>query len=451
LLKTRPRFLAFTLALTGLSAALNAQTVRFQTTLGGIDVVLTPSVTPLTVANFMAYVNSGAYTNTIFHRSLNSTNSTTNVFYLIQGGGYALGGGNLPVLIPQSAPVTNEFKASNTRGTLAMAQYAGDINSATDQWYFNTSDNSGALDTQSFTVFGSVANSASLAVMDAINALPTYQYNAGQEANFTNLPLQNYVSGLIRQANYIFINSIAPISPSYTGLANAATALPNSTTGISPGEILTLYGKNMGPTQVTTLTLDPTGTFVTTSLEGTQVLFNGVPGAMIFTADGQIAVVAPYEIAGLSTVSVVVSYLGVQTNPLSFNVVPANPGLFTLSQTGKGDAAIVRLGDSSVIGASNPASPGDTLELYGQGYGVASPGLPDGTVVEGTLPQPAAATTLLIDSKPVSTIYAGGAGGEINGILQVNFVVPQLAPGSHQIQVQVGSVVSPAGVNLQTH
>jgi uncharacterized protein (TIGR03437 family) len=47
-------------------------------------------------------------------------------------------------------------------------------------------------------------------------------------------------------------------------------------------------------------------------------------------------------------------------------------------------------------------------------------------------------------------LYAGGAGGEVNGILQVNFVVPQLTPGSHQIQIQVGSAISPSGVTLQT-
>ena len=222
------RFFPFFIALI-LPAALNAQTcstsstVRFQTTLGGIDVVLTPSVTPLTVANFMTYVCSGAYTSgyfdvdrtkpytggTIIHRSLNASNQTP-PFYLIQGGGFALGAGNLPALIPQNAPVTNEFKTSNTRGTLAMAQYGSDINSATNEWYFNTIDNNSGLsnlDSQSFTVFGNVANDASLAVMDAINALPTYSYNAGQSANFANLPLQNYASGLIKPSNYIFVNS----------------------------------------------------------------------------------------------------------------------------------------------------------------------------------------------------------------------------------------------------
>lgn len=398
---------------------MHAQTLRFQTSLGGIDVVLTPNVTPLTVANFLTYVNSGAYSNTIIHRSLNAANSAgaTTPFYLIQGGGYVLGPGNLPILTPQNAPVNNEFKTSNTRGTIAMAQYGGNINSATNEWYFNASDNSGTLDSQDFTVFGNVANDASLAVMDAINALQTYSVNFGGDSNFTNLPLTGYscpntTCPLVKPANYVFVNSIAPISPVNTaaGVEDSATAASISSTGISPGQIITLYGLNLGPTQVTTLTLNGAGS-VNTSLETTQVTFNGMLGPMIFTSDGQIAVVVPYGIAG-PTVSVVVSYLGFTTAPIQFNLVPVNPGLFTLNNSGKGDAAIIRLSDSSVISSTNPASPGDTLELYGEGYGVASPGtsLPDGAVVSTVLPVPAATTTLLIDGAAVSTLYTGGAG-----------------------------------------
>jgi len=447
LLHIKSRFLPLLAAFAGLCSA---QTVRFDTTLGGIDVTLTPDITPLTVANFLKYVNSGAYNKSIFHRSLNAVNTPANVFYILQGGGYVLGAANIPKLITPFDPVTSEYKQSNTRGSLALALYGGDINSGSDQWYFNASDNSGALDPQTFTVFGHVANSASLAVMDLINNLPTYAYNAGQESNFANLPLQNYTSGLIKPANYIFVNSIAPIAPSATaaGMVSAASFASSSTNGISPGEILTLFGTQLGPTQVSTLTV--TSNVVDNILQGTQVTFNGVPGPMIFTYTGQLAVVAPYSIAGQSTVNVVVSYLGVPTSSMQFKVVPANPGLFTLDNSGKGDAAIIRYPDAAVINASNPAAAGDVLELYGEGYGVATPSLPDGAVIGGTLPKPSAATTLLIDGQPVSTSYAGAAPGDVNGVLQINFVVPTLPAGSHKLQIQVGSAISPAGVTLQT-
>jgi uncharacterized protein (TIGR03437 family) len=130
-------------------------------------------------------------------------------------------------------------------------------------------------------------------------------------------------------------------------------------------------------------------------------------------------------------------------------VATANPGIFTLDASGKGDAAIVRT-DGSVVSTSAPAQAGDVVLLFAEGYGVASPALADGAIVGSTLPLPAAATSLLIDGQKVDTLYAGGAPGIVNGVLQVNFRVPALSAGSHSIQLQVGERISPTGVNLQT-
>lgn len=434
--------------------------------LGSFDITMTPSVTPITVANFLSYVNSGAYNCTIIHRSTNETNNPSDPPFVIQGGGYVLDG-ILPLLTPQMAPITNEYSAPNTAGTIAMALSAAGIDSATNQWFVNTQDNSSAIDSGMYTVFGSVANNSGMNVVNAINQLPTYAVDYGQESDFSDLPLYtNYscTSGgtcpLAHQQNFIFVTSITTIgAPQVTaaGVTDAATYLNNNKIGISPGEIITLFGSPtpsfLGPGVVDGLTLDSTGTYAISNLDGTQVTFNGVPGPIVFTLDNQIAVIVPYEIANASTVDVVVSYLGGSSNTMTFNVVPATPGLFTLNFSGQGDASIVRYSDSSVISASNPASVGDTLELYGEGYGVptSNTSLPDGEVVTGSiLPVPAAATTLLIDGQPVPTAYVGAAGGDVNGVLQINFVVPQLAPGAHQIQLKVGSATSPTGVTLHT-
>ncbi len=471
MLKTKLLFIPFFVSLT-----LQAQNLRFNVAAGcspvvapltSFDVTLTPSITPITVANFLSYVNSGAYNCTIIHRSLNSANSAATPPYIIQGGGYILEG-SLPILAPQMAPITNEFNASttsNVAGTIAMALLSGNLNSATNEWFINVTDNSSSFDSGEYTVFGNVANSSGMNVVNNINQLTTYSVDYGNDANFGDLPLYSNYSccGLAKQGNFVFVTSINTIGPpavTAAGVADAATALNNSSTGISPGEIITIYGGNfgtsnpsyLGPGQVAGLTLNSAGTAALTNLQGTQVTFNGDLAPMEFTSDGQIAVFVPYEIAGLSKVSVEVSYLGGEANVGTFNVVPTTPGLFTLSQTGQGDAAIIRFSDSSVISKSNPASVGDTLELYGEGYGAATvnTALADGAVVGSALPVPAAKITLLIDRQPVPTLYAGAAGGDVNGVLQVNFVVPQLAPGTHQIQIQAGNVTSPTGVTLQT-
>ncbi len=191
--------LIFCISLAAGSPALFGQTVgnplaRFHTELGDMDVVLLQDVAPNTVANFLRYVNRGAYDTAFFHRSPPN--------FVIQGGGYTFANGS-PVLIPQDPPVANEFHVSNTRGTLAMAKSANDPNSATDQWFFNELDSNAAnLDNQDggFTVFGRIINSAGLATMDAIAAVPIYNFGVG----FDQLPLRNFtLGGTVHNANLV--------------------------------------------------------------------------------------------------------------------------------------------------------------------------------------------------------------------------------------------------------
>ncbi len=156
-------------------------TARFATVEGKIDVSLDTVNTPLTYANFLSYANAGLYDYTFFHRSVPG--------FVIQGGGFVASltdntAAGLSV-IPTTAPVQNEFHTSNTRGTIAMAKLGGDPNSATDQWFFNTADNSTNLDSQNggFTVFGTVKYSSGLSVMDAINALTQVDLSTMNNSN----------------------------------------------------------------------------------------------------------------------------------------------------------------------------------------------------------------------------------------------------------------------------
>lgn len=181
--------------LLGANAPLRAQSSQdpvyvFHTNLGDINVQLFPDVAPKTVANFLTYVNSGAYNGTIFHRSVPG--------FVIQSGGYNYKNNTLNT-IPTNAPVVNEFHLSNVRGTIAMAKLGSDPNSATDQWFFNESDSNAAnLDSQNggFTVFGKIVDSAGLAVMDRIAAVPTYNFGGGDPNSLlAQLPVIDYQQG----------------------------------------------------------------------------------------------------------------------------------------------------------------------------------------------------------------------------------------------------------------
>jgi peptidyl-prolyl cis-trans isomerase A (cyclophilin A) len=170
-----PAFLVVSLA--------SATVVQFQTDMGPFEVNLYDQRTPATVANFLAYVNAGAYTNVVIHRSVPN--------FVVQGGGFTSSGG-LPLNEVVTNPaVANEPEFSNVRGTIAMAKISGNPNSATSQWYFNLVDNSQSLDPQNggFTVFGEVVGNG-MDVVDAIATLPVFDAGGA----LATLPLQNYTA-----------------------------------------------------------------------------------------------------------------------------------------------------------------------------------------------------------------------------------------------------------------
>ena len=127
----------------------------FRSPVGEIDVELFDTDKPVTVTNFMRYVESGAYTNMFIHRWEPN--------FVIQGGGYYTANRQTTnvglALVPTSGTITNEYSVgrtfSNTYGTIAMARVGGQTNSATSQWFFNLTNNS-FLDSVDggFTVFG---------------------------------------------------------------------------------------------------------------------------------------------------------------------------------------------------------------------------------------------------------------------------------------------------------
>ncbi len=132
-------------------------TVQINTDLGSIKVQLFDTTAPQTVANFLDYVTSGAYNNDIFHRLVAG--------FVIQAGYDTLKTGATPTLVPLTTlpDVPNEFGASNTAGTLAMAKLGGDPNSASSQFFISLADNASNLDNQNggFTVFGKIVGQTS--------------------------------------------------------------------------------------------------------------------------------------------------------------------------------------------------------------------------------------------------------------------------------------------------
>jgi peptidyl-prolyl cis-trans isomerase A (cyclophilin A) len=163
----------------------SATIVRFQTTLGNIDIRLYDSATPLHAANLLNYVNSNRYDGTFIHRSAKSGPED----FVIQGGGYRILSSLLaePLesgwqRIPSFGFVTNEPGISNLRGTIALAKGSGE-SSGSSEWFINLNDDNVFLDqgppvSNRFTVFGRVVGNG-MTVADAIADLARVNVSVG--------------------------------------------------------------------------------------------------------------------------------------------------------------------------------------------------------------------------------------------------------------------------------
>jgi uncharacterized protein (TIGR03437 family) len=413
--------------------------VQFQTNVGNINVTLRPDVAPNTVANFLNYLNTGGYTSTIIHRNVPG--------FVIQGGGWQIINGT-PTQLTANAAINDECPQtpqgpacllSNIRGTLAMAKTSVP-NSATDEWYFNTSSGSSntALNFENggFTVFGQIADDASLAVMDKINALPICD-ESGIYFEFTSLPVLNSPSTCttaIPVGDYVVVNAITQVQAVPTIAKNGivtASAFGAYAAVAAPGSYVEIYGQYLAGTTRGWASSDFTGNQAPTSLDGVSVTLNGIPAYVNYVSPTQVNIQVPDNVpAGIA--SLVVDFEGVTGPASSLLINTQEPGLLAPATFKVGTrqyVAAVHATTNAFVSSGNipnipaaPAVPGETLIFYGTGFGPISNGSVAGLIASGqsTLANPFSMT---IGGAPATVNYDGLAPGLV-GVYQFNAVVP---------------------------
>jgi uncharacterized protein (TIGR03437 family) len=236
--------------------------------------------------------------------------------------------------------------------------------------------------------------------------------------------------------------------PVITAIGNAASY---STGGVSPGENIVIFGTGIGPAAVVSGSV--TNNVWSTTTGNTRVLFDGVAAPVIYSSATQTSVMVPYGVNGRTTTSIVVEYSGVQSNPISFNVVPAAPGIYTLNQQGNGPGAILNQNGVTVNGSASPAPRGNVVSVYMTGEGQTNPPGVDGAIIPAVLSalkNPVLKVTATIGGIDAPVQYAGSAAGLISGVMQVNVMIPANAPvgGQVPIVITVGSAATQAGVTI---
>jgi len=232
------------------------------------------------------------------------------------------------------------------------------------------------------------------------------------------------------------------VPPLVSSIVNAASQLPGP---LSPGEIITVRGINVGPAPVG-VTLDPQGR-VASSAQGEQVLINEIPAPILYGSPGQWNVVVPYEVDGMNSATIRIADGAATSKTWILPVAAVSPAIFTIGSTGLGNAAILNQ-DNTVNSPSNPAPRGTVVQIFATGGGQLVP-----SGVTGTIGFPAKTnlpvSVSILDSD-AAVVYAGPAPGGVSGLIQINAVVPSLSFPSSVIRMtlQVGGVASQPGVSI---
>ncbi len=203
------------------------------------------------------------------------------------------------------------------------------------------------------------------------------------------------------------------------GIVNAASYAPPP---ISVGELVVIYGSNFG------------------SIDTTSVLFGNLPGKVIYVTPTQLAATVPAGAGGVTSIAIQVQTShDVYSAPMTVNMAPAAPAIFTSDASGKGQAAAINQ-DNTVNGSPSPAPAGSVVALYATG---------GGTLTSDALPRLTLPVTATVGGLDAQVLYAGIAPGEPEGVIQINVQIPApLQPGPAEVLVNVGGVSSQSQVTL---
>ncbi len=239
---------------------------------------------------------------------------------------------------------------------------------------------------------------------------------------------------------------IGSISANPTVAAADVTNAAQSAGGISENTYVTIKGTNLAPTKRTWRTSDFTGGKLPTSLDNVSVKINGQPAYVSYVSPVQMNVLTPFGLPSNAPVSVEVSDADLTSTAVNVTPMPVAPSFF-LFNSDKYVAATHASG--SYIGPttlfpnlSTPAAPGETIVLYGNGFGQTTPPVASGDIVS----VPAMLATppvILVNNTAVTVQYAGMTA---TGLYQFNVTLPKDLPaGDVPIVAQFRGVNSPAG------
>ena len=204
-------------------------------------------------------------------------------------------------------------------------------------------------------------------------------------------------------------------------IVNAASSAPFEA-AIAPGEFIAIYGSNLSSqtTQATSLPFP-------TTLGTTQVTLNGTAIPLYYVSPGFVEGIVPYTAPtdGQLDVALQVINNGTKSNTAQWYSGNTNPGIFTITENGQGNASIIDAATYTVINSANPAKVGEQVALFVTGLGIVNTNVAAGAAgppnTSASLVNP---ITVFIDGvQTAAPSYAGLAPG-LAGLYQINITIP---------------------------
>jgi hypothetical protein len=261
---------------------------------------------------------------------------------------------------------------------------------------------------------------ASVSVTAAANAGYVFKAWTGA-AN----PPGNATAAVVMSAPESITASFQPAGPAPPVIGGVLNGASFQQSLAAPNTILSLFGSNLS------------------CVPAPQVLVNGVQTQVLFASNTQINFVTPASLGSVGSASVQVVCNGVTSQPDALALSPVNPAIFTLTENGTGQGAVLNL-NYSVNGTLSPASLGGYIFVYVTGFGDLGSAGADG-LQRLTLP-----VTALIGGIAAQVVYAGEAPGFTIGLQQINVLIPENAPVGSAVPIQlvVDDVSTPSGVTI---
>ena len=225
----------------------------------------------------------------------------------------------------------------------------------------------------------------------------------------------------------------------------AITSAAQAAGGIAPNTFITIKGSNLAATKRSLVAADFVNNLLPTTVDGVTVTVNGQPAFIAYISPVQINLVTAAELPTSGTVTVVVSNNSLTSATVNVTAQIVAPALFLSGTTTY--AAAYHGANSTFVGPttlvpnnSTPAAPGETIVLFGTGFGVTTPAAVSGRVVTTAAPL-LLTPAILFDNIAGRVVFAGLIA---TGVYQFNVVVPSGLPdGDVPVVASTGGYSSP--------